>query len=1686
MRLYRENSPKKTTKKDWECVCFTLTDWQTFIKQFRKTTNSQERELYTYLNYHLLPIIECQLQELNNKRKEIILFNNSILKREKEELEEMLEKINCINSNNNNTTSVVDTNNTDILCCENNRNGSNNNNNNEKSNQEFVAKSEDQKLNVNCCVVESTEKTQSNKNTGSAMLDIKPNAMSNMCTNPCASNCVNNCGNSHDRCNCGSLNCSHISTDNPPNRENSQDGAIPLNDNPSDNSLNSNKENAPPSVGSSGLGELPPVSAMSNMVGSTGPSGSSSSVQPLPSNMLNKSTVPMETQYMQQQSQIFVFSTSLANRASDSVLTGQFPSIIAFHCSQPGTKRFLEKHPLKIQQFNRQNPAQWLNNLAQMKQNNRQMKSGNINQFGGPAILTHPFPGPSASGPCPGPCTIHGMGSCPGSNQSMNWPSMNALGPSESCNPQQWLQQYPQGNMMNNHPRFHNALGVSPGENAPMRAIGPHTHPNAMGCMPSLGSNQGNHSFPSGNHYQASLGNPALMSTGGSLTGVKIPDENLTPQQRQHREEQLAMIRKMQQLLFPDQHHEQQQSPSNITSMHNMLNQSAQSRFQGNEMCPQSGIDISYPHHACLNEQEHRHLCADNGMFPSPGLISSSQHQNMPPSSVSAQLEWQKLQHQFYEERRKKHLNTQNPVIPVSGSPSQPTVNSPSPSIGMSPRLPGPPPPPPPPPYHQTPCSTLSSPHPASPNPSSLSLSSPRMASGLPSPAETSRQFSHPTPPGPRMSQSSPGNSAGCSSIQTTPLNSPKPAATSSGPPSTGNSAMVRTPTTPSNPNTTPTSTPSSILPSPSPGTPVGSCGVGNRKQSVTLADGQDSSNDFTPISQPSSTSSSNTGDGMFGRHVPCNQTSNSQKPLSDCSNTQGNLSHKEPSLMPVPSPQQIQYLNAFDGQELTIQKQPNTSLRDLDLVSPNVITNNTIDMSPSSHPQPFPTPDSSQGSFSNFNGPFSSSMDTTQENLPTHFNSAGQGTIEGPRRFSLPSPQMNAGIENGHRLIGSNSQSQQIEGPVQRFAGSQSQNFNGLPRMLGSNQMHPSMIDGPSQRFVSPAHHGPRCGPLQLSASTMDNPMRFPGNTPSMEPIQRFRGPSPHGSNLEMINPRIPTPHIGGNNSIPTHQQFGTVIPCGEPGHGIPCGPGQPMIPSGACFGPESGHSHLQSLQKMAPPFDITPTNKMSADVIGPGPGGNGQPYNSGNITSGLHQQTNNSQRLTHFDPIASMAAMSENSGPLTSSASNAHPSQGMMTTSMNLSNMQVTNATANNQPNMVNFHTNMQSMQGMHQQEGQPSYNIANQMAHNMGTGPQTVNNTYVNATMSIQQLNIQNVTTSAYNPNIHIPPMNPSPGMLSQQINPGSGTQTISSSVTTNHPIMHSTVSPKSASVNMAMASLHGNSHVQPFPSQSVAGQRTMNPGVASMSPVMMTRAPGAVTPFNSTNIHVKANAPNTIQYLPARPQSTAPPPTRPPSLDFLQRFATPLTNLDNKVPTHNLQYFPNGSNNTQTVNNMAASLPPTPPSGMVPGQSIIGGQRSINMAVGAMGMRSPAPGPIPQGVNQMYPSILKIGGRESPIFGRHAGQSSGLPGNIIGIGTQGPGMYANKQLSPAGMPPEASQPLPPSMGHSFNYKQSPFCGPTTADPNYAVQFHNFQQQLYATNTRGSSQSSMSTGQNFFGPK
>lgn len=375
---------------------------------------------------------------------------------------------------------------------------------------------------------------------------------------------------------------------------------------------------------------------------------------------------------------------------------------------------------------------------------------------------------------------------------------------------------------------------------------------------------------------------------------MKVPDENLTPQQRQHREEQLAMIRKMQQLLFPEQQQQQHMEAAqgvgpNMGPVPGGM--PPQGRFGPGEMCPHPGMDACFsPHQPCMSDHDHSHPPSDMYM-QNPMMGPGFPQQGFPGGSATAQIEWQKLQHQFYEERRKKQvcggppmpmetemqLNVapqgqppQTPQQPMSQpqTPQQASINSPSPGMGLSPgtRMQGPPPP-----YHQTNRRTMPSPHPASPNTSSLSLPSPHMASGLPSPADSSRQFPIPTPPGPRLSHPSPGPTTpvGSSSLHTTPLNSPKPMSTSG--PGSNSGALTRTPTTPSNAASTPAGTPTSscapVLSNSGPATPASSC-ASSRKQS------QPCNSDIQDSNSVGSTATVNT---EFGSSCPLSTSNNVQ-----------------------------------------------------------------------------------------------------------------------------------------------------------------------------------------------------------------------------------------------------------------------------------------------------------------------------------------------------------------------------------------------------------------------------------------------------------------------------------------------------------------------------------------------------------------------------------------------------------------------------------------------------------------------------------------------------------------------------------------------------------------------------------------------------------------------------------------
>lgn len=229
--------------------------------------------------------------------------------------------------------------------------------------------------------------------------------------------------------------------------------------------------------------------------------------------------------------------------------------------------------------------------------------------------------------------------------------------------------------------------------------------------------------------------------------------------------------------------------------------------------------------------------------------------------------------------------------------------------------------------------------------------------------------------------------------------------------------------------------------------------------------------------------------------------------------------------------------------------------------------------------------------------------------------------------------------------------------------------------------------------------------------------------------------------------------------------------------------------------------------------------------------------------------------------------------------------------------------------------------------------------------------------------------------------------------------------------------------------------------------------LSPGAFPM-PRMMGRPPGPPNPYNGANVQVKPNAPNTIQYLPAKSVQGvgAPgPPRGPPSLDFLQRFTNPLGvggggggggGMEPKM--QNVQYFP-GGNGPMHMGHMdgGPGMPPDGPMGPMMGMPPM--MRGGPMRPPPNMMRMPHQmGFNPNGGGPDHPAMFGGPGAAQMFVGGPKGSPMGAP--------------------------EAAQPLPPSMGQNSTFKGSPFVGPTTTtDPNYAQQYHNFQQQLYATGTR-----------------
>lgn len=1040
-------------------------------------------------------------------------------------------------------------------------------------------------------------------------------------------------------------------------------------------------------------------------------------IQPLVSNVLGKQmgagTGSGEAQYMQQQSQIFVFSTTLANKGADAVLQGQFPSIIAYHCAQPGTKKYLEKHPNKISQF-RQNPAQWLNNLAMMKQKGQQ---------GGP---TSGFP-------------------------TEQPPELPALDPNT---PPFWNEQSNLRNL-NGGNSLGNPESSLEDTNIDVPCLVPNSPNNPANSQPSANTTMG--------HSPNLLGGNTSPGPGGlqpSLQGVKVPDENLTPQQRQHRELQLATIRKMQMMLFP----EHKDEPNN-----------ALDTSQGTPVSSGQG-------------------------GPSTNIPPTG-----PPSQCPPTVDWHKLQHQFLDGKTKVGVGSPG-TVPLRGA-----------SMAGVPRGQGPPPP-----YHQTTRSAsvpiaIQSPNPSSPNnpTSNLSLPSPRASSALNSPADCNRQF--------QLGNQRPSHLPGQSP---TSQDSPNPAVGTA----TGTSATR--------------------LNHSNPGTPVSHSHLAALSPSGTPQ--KDNSLDFPTSQQPNV-------DGMFCRTL---QSLAQQK--QQHGGTVNATGVKEANLMPVPSPQQIQYLNTFEGQELTIQKQPNTSLKD--------------------------------GS------------------LPTN---TGNNT-------EMPNRMLPGSMESGNQF------------PTR------------------SEGASPSM-DSMNRGFAGPMHspHTPHT-PHTPGNGAPHTPVD-PAKTANKTTASAQSSPAPHNANLpdSMGPPRtVPaSPNTKVDTSPPSTKD--TQQPSvGNPGNSVP---------------------------SLGPTY---PCSRSSVNVSQPS---DNVPLNPNNIGARLGNL--GGMNANHFDPITSLAQMSQQ---LTNTAaSNALGNDGP-----------IHSGNAGMMPfNPHNMHMmQMGEMNGCHM--GGPGNEPGDVGGMCMGLGgPPT-----------------------SYSPTPHTG----SPGVPNKM----------------GHPMM---------------------------------GHAMMHPGAYPGEPHGPPRLMGHVSgpsPYNGANVQVKPSAPNTIQYLPARP-NVGHTPRGPPSLDFLQRFTNPLSNLESKMstPSVNLQYFPNGC----VPNNMGphAGMPGMTGLPGMGGSPRMDGQ-PMNTSVGIH------PSMRPVGNMRPQPNIMRmqhmVGGGVFP--GSPMDPDKVFPPDMIPqVPNQpNPGMYVpGSKASPMGLgPPDASQPLLPSMGGaSSNFKNSPFVGggSSMSDPNYAQQFHNFQQQLYATGTRGS---------------
>jgi len=533
------------------------------------------------------------------------------------------------------------------------------------------------------------------------------------------------------------------------------------------------------------------------------------------------------------------------------------------------------------------------------------------------------------------------------------------------------------------------------------------------------------------------------------------------------------------------------------------------------------------------------------------------------------------------------------------------------------------------------------------------------------------------------------------------------------------------------------------------------------------------------------------------------------------------------------------------------------------------------------------------------------------------------------------------------------------------------------------------------------------------------------------------------------------------------------------------------PLHAPGSNKGPMSNSSQTSGGQLASP----GPVN-VSQNSVGPGP----SPMSGANI------------RLSHYDP---QQQTPQNSSSISNSPTTPTGKSSLSNiTSASLANLAkgVENLSNQMQQHMMQggpFHSiQMQSQQQQQQQQGGPGGRMTPQSSQQPGPmpnqqgGPQnpsnnnsqpphstpSVNNTYVNANLSIQQVNIQSVnhgnhagggqgpgsgngypnTSCSSSASMQVQQMNMEQSMAMQgSTGMGAMTQTASmaqASLSQNNMPPNSSMGPGAGKGHnqggghmKEQPPYHGN--MGPPPSSM---HKQMSPFAQSQNPQQVPtsgrNSPGY--PASSMgNVQIQQKAPNTIQYLPANQSSMLPDnkPMGKPDLDFMSQFANPgvsvgapVGNMDGKVPTSKMQYFPGGPGPGGPGGNMYGPGP----GGMGPGMD---GRMGPSMGMGPGG-----PGQDPRfGGSSM--SDPRMDPRMGPSMGgdprlgpmgpgadpRMGGRPDGRMGPDMGMGDlrMGPGDPrmgpGDPRMGPGGMGPMSDPRMGPSPGSMMG--MGPSSGP-----------------------------------------